>query len=206
LSEQISNILKAIDNALPEVDKALKKIVESYKTDLKKLKVRMDKIVIDRSSPESKLYKLVLRGSKEAYEIGFKVYQKFPRWFATDDAYKLWLECRQEIRKQLDEAIKVKDKEEVIKIGRRLFMYDKSFDWYYQLYQDGLLERIPSLQCLNSYDYMFKRGELTLKLLKLGTSYRKAGYVEVRASKVLQSTTLKREKPSGIVAYYEKCQ
>ena len=85
-------------------------------------------------------------------------------------------------------------------------MYDKSFDWDYQLYEDGLLERIPSLQRLNSYDYRFKRGELTLKLLKFGTSYRKAGYVEVRAPKVLQSTTLKREKPSGIVAYYEKCQ
>jgi len=82
-------------------------------------------------------------------------------------------------------------------------MYDKSFDWDYQLYEDGLLERIPSLQRLNSYDYRFKRGELTLKLLKFGTSYRKAGYVEVRAPKVLQSTTLKREKPSGIVAYYE---
>ena len=203
LSEQISNILKVIENTLPELDGACKKILESYKNDLEKLKARMDKIVKDRSSPESKPYRLVLRGSREAYEIGLKAYQKFPGWFTTDDAYKLWLECRQELRKQLDEAIKAKDKEEVTKIGGKLFMYDKAFDWDHQLYEDGLLERIPSLQRFNSYDYRFKRRDLTLNFLKLGTPSRKAEYVEVSTPKVLQSTALKREKPSEIVAYNE---
>jgi len=203
LSEQISNILKAVDKVLPEVDGAFKEILESYKNDLEKLKARMNKIAKDRLSPESKPYRLVLRGSREAYEIGLKAYQKFPGWFTSDNAYKLWLERRQELRKQLDEAIKAKEKEEVTKIGRKLFMHDKAFDWCYQLYDDGLLERIPSLQRFNSYDYRFKRTEFTLKLLKLGALSRKAGYVEVSNPKVAQTTTLKREKPSEVVAYYE---